>query len=92
MCTIKFYQVIPYGNTSYVGIGQVQNGVMYIRYWTTSKAAITERCKTLIEKTFSYCIVKDTPRDPLALVTSRKSNVKISILLLSFFFFVFPHI
>ena len=58
-----------YGSTSYVMIEQVQNGVMYIMYRTSSKITLAEWYKALIGKTFSYSIVKHTPRVSLILLT-----------------------
>ena len=36
------FSVMKYGSTSHVGIGQVQNGILYIRYKSRSKITTAE--------------------------------------------------
>ena len=43
VCSIR-----KYGSTSSVGMGQVQNGLLYIRYRSSSMKNEVEECKKLI--------------------------------------------
>ena len=45
--------VRKYGSTSYVGMGKVQNGVLYLRYRSDSTITKTERCKAFTSKNLS---------------------------------------
>ena len=65
----------------YVGVGQVNNGILYLRY--RSNFPITKEeftCKTL-----HYSIVESAPRLPLFFSMLQKLPLKISVLLLFFF-------
>ena len=76
------------GSTSYVGIGQVQNDVLYLRY--TSNFAVT-KAKHLHTNTFHYSIVESAPRIPLTFLKVEKIVCKnICFVLLLSFFLSFP--
>ena len=57
-----------------VGISQVHNGVLYIKYRNNSKITIAEWCKTLthVDGNPSYSTVQYTSRGPLILLTVEK--------------------
>ena len=57
-----------YGNTSYEGMGQVQNGLlymyMYLRYRSDFAITKAEHCKAFTHKTLHYSMVEGVPRIP----------------------------
>ena len=74
--------------SSCVGTGQVQNGILYIRYRSSSKLTTAKWCKTLAHENLSHSIEKYTPRVPLTPLTVKKiehKNSNFALLLL------FPH-
>ena len=78
-----------YGSTAYVGISQVQNGIVYLRYGSSSKINKQRSAKLLYMKTFSYSNVKYTPRVPFILLIVKKiecENFDFVLFLLSFSF------
>ena len=54
--------LIKYSSTFYVGIGQVKNGRLYLRYGNSSEKATANWAKTLADKSLCYTIVKTAPR------------------------------
>ena len=73
-----------------VEIGQVQNGLLYLRYGSSSEKTTVKRAKTLTEKTICYTIVKNDPRVLLPHSEAEKRKLEIfDFVILSFFFFFF---
>ena len=72
--------------TSYVRMGQVQNGGLYWRYRSNSTIMKAECCKAFTHKTHHYSIVESAPRLPLTFLKVERIVCKVSILFfLSFF-------
>ena len=85
-CIAYDYQIRKYGSTSYVGMGQVQNGVLYLRYRSDSVIMKTERCKAFTYKNTSLFYVESTTRLPLIFLKVEKIvRTNIHFALLSFF-------
>ena len=59
----KYSSIKKYGSTSYVGMGQVQNDVLYLRYMH------------LHTKTLYYSIVESAPRIPLTFLKVEKYSI-----------------
>ena len=84
--SVSLINISKYSITSYVGIGQVQNGILYLSYRSDFAITKAERCKAFTQKNLHYSIVGSAPRILLTFSKSRKLSIKISVL---FFFFIF---
>ena len=74
-----------YGSTSYIGMGRVQNGILYLVYRSGSVIMEAECCKTFTHKNLHYSIVESAPRLPLTFLNVEKNILEIIFL---FFFFL----
>ena len=79
-----------YGSTFYVGMGQVQNGHLYLRYASSSVITTAKRDKHLQTKSLCYSIVKNAPRVLLVHIKANKTTRNFDFLFLSFFLLCFP--
>ena len=64
--SMKHKQGLPlirkYGSTSYVGMGLVQNCILYLRYRSNFVITKAEHFKTFTQKSLHYSIVETAPR------------------------------
>ena len=56
----KVVYIKNYGSNSSVKMGQVQNGLLYIRYRSSSMKNEAEKCKNLINHILGFSIAKST--------------------------------
>ena len=77
--------VVPFN----VGMGQVENGYLYLRYGSNSVITTAKCDKTLTDKTL-HCIMKNAPRVLLAHAKAEKNkHENFDFVHLSFFFLSF---
>ena len=80
-----------YGSAFYVGIGQVKNGHLYLRYGSNSKKTTAKCNKTVTDKKACLYYCKNVPGVQLSHTKAEKNkleNLNIVILHSSFFFFL----
>ena len=71
---------------SLVGFGQVQNGILYIRYRSSSKINTAQWNKLLWMKMLSYSNAKYVPRIPILLIVEKIKHENFDFVIRSFFF------
>ena len=61
-----------YGSSSYVGMGWIQNGVLYLRYGSHFAIVKAERCKAFTHKNLHYFILESASRLSLTFLKVEK--------------------
>ena len=88
-CCMEYpIDIRKYGSISYVGMGRVQIGILYLRYRSDLVIMKAEHCKAFTQKTLYYSIVENAPRLLLVFLKVAKTthtNIHFALLVLSFF-------